>query len=286
MSIINQLYIGFSLGALYALIALGFSMVYGVLRLLNFAHSELITIGAYTSFSISQLFFDSGIIEIQDAILLLALSAIVSGIFGVLFFFIGYKSLYEKSRIAVLISAIGISVFIQNIIIYIYGAKSLAMPISNLDYSLILIIILGVATASVFYFLKRSMLGVWIRAVSDNYETAKLMGINPNKVIVTVFFIGGALAGIAGSVASMQYGTINSHMGYFFGLKAFAIAVVGGIGNLKGAILVGLFLGIIEVILISYLPDSLSHFKDAFAFCTLLLLLLIKPFGLFTKYLV
>jgi len=281
----TQIFNGLSIGAIYALIAIGFSMVYGVLRLLNFAHSELITIGAYTPFVISTYFFKNTEISLLDTFGLFLLSAIVSGLFAVAFFYIGYKSVYRKSRIAVLISAIGISVLMQSLIIFFFSAKSHATVFPNLDYSMVGIFLLVMVLLLITWMLKGTQLGIWMRAVSDDYDIARLMGIKPSRVIVAVFFIGGALAGLAGCIISMQTGSINPRMGYSYGLKAFAISVVGGIGNIWGATLVGILLGMAEVLFHAFLPDEINHFSDAFAFILLLTILFYKPKGLFTKYL-
>lgn len=285
MYFFDQLFQGISLGALYALIAIGFSMVYGVLRLLNFAHSELITSGAYASYLLSCYLFEGKNLLLTDVLILLVFSAFISGLLAILFFYVGYKSIYRKSRIAVLISAIGISVFIQSVIIFCFGGKSYATLHSNVDYSVFSIIVIVVIAIFLFWFLKNTQLGIWMRAVSDDYDTAKLMGIKPNKIIVLVFFIGGALAGVAGTIISLQDGSLNPSMGYLYGLKAFAISVVGGIGNIGGAIFIGVLLGISEVLFQAFLPEGINHFTNALIFVLLLAVLLYKPNGLFTKYL-
>lgn len=285
MYFFTQIFNGISVGAIYALIAIGFSMVYGVLRLLNFAHSELITIGAYTPYILSTYFLNGKEVSLLDTLGLFFLSEIIGGLFAVAFFYIGYKSVYRKSRIAVLISAIGISVLIQSLIVFFFSAKSHATLSSNLNYSMIGILVLVTVLLFIVWILKKTQLGIWMRAVSDDYDIAQLMGIKPSKVIIAVFFIGGALAGLAGFIISMQSGSINPRMGYSFGLKAFAISVVGGIGNIWGATLIGILLGMSEVLFHAFLPDEINHFSDAFAFILLLTILFYKPKGLFTKYL-
>lgn len=285
MYFFTQIFNGISVGAIYALIAIGFSMVYGVLRLLNFAHSELITTGAYTPYILFTFFFSSEEISLLDTFGLFLMSAIVGGLFAVAFFYIGYKSVYRKSRIAVLISAIGISVLVQSLIIFFFSAKSHATVSSKLDYSILGIFLLVMVLLLIVWVLKKTPLGIWMRAVSDDYDTAQLMGIKPSKVIVAVFFIGGALAGLAGCLIAMQSGSINPRMGYAYGLKAFSISVVGGIGNIWGAALAGILLGMAEVLFHAFLPDEVNHFSDAFAFILLLTILFYKPKGLFTKYL-
>ena len=285
MNILTQIFNGISLGAIYALIAIGFSMVYGVLRLLNFAHSELITIGAYTPYILATYFLDSKDFSFFETIGFFLLAAIISGLFAVAFFYAGYKSVYRKSRIAVLISAIGISVLIQSVIIFFFSAKSHATISANFDISFVGIVLLVAVLLFIVLGLKKTPLGIWMRAVSDDYDTARLMGINPGKVIIAVFFIGGALAGIAGCLISLQNGSINPRMGYAFGLKAFSISVVGGIGNIWGATLVGLLLGMSEVLFQAFLPDEINQYSNALAFFSLLFILFLKPKGLFTKYL-
>ena len=285
MYFLTQIYNGMSVGAIYALIAIGFSMVYGVLRLLNFAHSELITIGAYAPYLLSAYFLEGAEAPFLYALVLFLLSGIVGGLSAVVFFYVGYKSVYRKSRIAVLISAIGISVLIQSLIIFFFSAKSHATVSSFLGHSYTGIILLALVLLFITWGLKRTQLGIWMRAVSDDYDIAQLMGINPGKVIVAVFFIGGALAGFAGCIISMQSGSINPRMGYIYGLKAFAISVAGGIGNLWGAAIVGVLLGISEVLFQAFLPDGINHLNEAFAFILLLVILFYKPKGLLTRYL-
>ncbi len=285
MYFFEQILNGFALGSIYALIAIGFSMVYGLLKLLNFAHSELITIGAYTGYILTGLFPDVQEINIYFLPALIFFSSLISGVSAVLLYFIGYKHIYRKSKIAVLITAIGFSVIIQNSLKLIFGAKSISyLPLEHsININLVTLIILVLSFMLIVFFLKRTMIGISIRAVADDEETASLMGIDTLKTIIFVFFMGGALAGVVGVIMGIRDGYINPFMGFTPGLKAFSISVVGGIGNLKGAVIVGLFLGLFEVLVQSYLPGEISQLRDVFVFCLLLVILVFKPSGLFGK---
>jgi branched-chain amino acid transport system permease protein len=287
MYYIEQLYNGVSLGAIYALIAVGFSMVYGVLRLLNFAHSEVISVGAYSSYVTVGLMFKSQIVTLTDVIFLFFIAGFISGLFAVLIFLIGYRSIYEKSRVSVLISAIGISLILQNLLQINFGARShpILANTSNIDFNLLSFVVLLICYLSIYFLLKRSTFGTWIRAVSDNRLVSDLMGIKSGYVIVVVFFIGGVLAGFSGCLIGLRDGFVNPVMGFLPGLKGFAISVVGGIGNLKGAVIIGLLLGIIEVVFQAFLPEGFTQLRDAFAFFVLLGILYFKPEGIFKNYL-
>lgn len=287
MYLLEQLYNGLSLGAIYALIAVGFSMVYGVLRLLNFAHSEVISVGSYSSYMTVGLLFENQIITFTNVMFLFFIAGLVSGILAVLIFLIGYRSIYEKSRISVLISAIGISLILQNVLQIYFGARShtiLANTI-NIDFNLLSFIVLTISYIAIFFLLKKSTFGIWIRAVSDNRVVSDLMGIKSGYVIVAVFFIGGVLAGFSGCLIGLRDGFVNPVMGFLPGLKGFAISVVGGIGNIKGAVIIGLLLGITEVVLQAFLPEGFTQLRDAFAFFVLLGILYFKPEGIFKNYL-
>ncbi|NPA44611.1 MAG: branched-chain amino acid ABC transporter permease [Chlorobi bacterium] len=285
MYLIEQFINGLSLGGLYALIAVGFSMVYGVLKLLNFAHSEIITIGAYSGLIIATSLLHLEKVTLWSLLLLIVLSASISGIAAVLLYFLGYKSIYKKSRIAVLITAIGFSVIIQNILKLIFGSKSLAfLPVSDaLNMNTVVFVVLTISFLSIYLLLKKTDIGIWIRAVADDDKTADLMGINSQLIVITVFFLGGFLAGVAGIIMGLRDGFVNPYMGFTPGLKAFSIAVVGSIGNLKGAVIVGLLLGLFEVMVQSLLPGEYSQLRDILAFAFLLLILIFNPTGLFGK---
>lgn len=286
MEMIQQLVNGLSLGSIYALIALGYTMVYGIVKLINFAHGDVFMVGAFVGFySITILDF--------SFIPALILSMTVCAIFGVLIERIAYKPLRNATRIAALITAIGMSLFIEYGFIYIRGAQTEAypedvLPATNIDLfgvainsqslliflvSIILMIILQITV-------HKTKVGRAMRAVSYDADAARLMGINVDNTISATFAIGSALAGAAGVIFGLYYIKIEPLMGVLPGLKAFVAAVLGGIGIIPGAMVGGLLLGVIEA-LVSAVGYSL--WRDGVAFVVLILILIFKPQGLLGK---
>ena len=283
---IQQLVNGISLGSIYALIALGYTMVYGIVKLINFAHGDVFMVGAFIGFySITILglgFFPA-----------LLISMAACALFGVLIERIAYKPLRNATRIAALITAIGVSLFIEYGTIYIRGAQPEAypdgiVPLKSLEIfgvkisgQSILILAVSVFLMIVLQFIvHKTKIGKAMRAVSHDMDAAKLMGINVNNTISATFAIGSALAGAAGVVFGMYYTKIEPLMGIIPGLKAFVAAVLGGIGIIPGAMAGGLLLGVIEA-LVSATGGSL--WRDAVAFIVLILILIFRPAGLFGK---
>ncbi|WP_102273974.1 branched-chain amino acid ABC transporter permease [Cytobacillus massiliigabonensis] len=285
MEWIQQLINGISLGSIYALIALGYTMVYGIIKLINFAHGEVFMIGAFVGFyAIAGWglgFFPA---------LLLAMA--VCAIFGVLIERIAYRRLRNATRIAALITAIGLSLLIQYVVIYFRGAQPEAYPdaLSNKTFDLfgvqissqsILILSVSIVLMILLQFVvHRTKIGKAMRAVSHDMDAARLMGINVNTTISATFAIGSALAGAAGVFFGVYYTKIEPLMGIIPGLKAFVAAVLGGIGIIPGAMVGGLVLGVVETI-VSALGYSL--WRDAAAFIILILILLFRPSGIFGK---
>ncbi|MCH6268761.1 MULTISPECIES: branched-chain amino acid ABC transporter permease [Neobacillus] len=284
--LIQQLVNGISLGSIYALIALGYTMVYGIVKLINFAHGDVFMVGAFIGFySITVLhlgFFPA-----------LLISMVACAIFGVLIERIAYKPLRNATRIAALITAIGVSLFIEYGTIYIRGAQPEAypgniVPLKSLEVfgvkisgQSILILAVSLCLMIILQFIvHKTKIGKAMRAVSHDQDAAKLMGINVNNTISATFAIGSALAGAAGVVFGMYYTKIEPLMGIIPGLKAFVAAVLGGIGIIPGAMAGGLLLGVIEA-LVSAAGGSL--FRDAVAFVVLILILIFRPAGLFGK---
>ncbi|MDR7002530.1 branched-chain amino acid ABC transporter permease [Neobacillus niacini] len=286
MEIIQQLVNGISLGSIYALIALGYTMVYGIVKLINFAHGDVFMVGAFIGFySITFLH--------MNFFLALIISMAVCAIFGVLIERIAYKPLRNATRIAALITAIGVSLFIEYGMIYVRGAQPAAYP-DNLvpfkEISLFGVEISGqsllILATSIFlmillqFIVHKTKIGKAMRAVSHDMDAARLMGINVNNTISATFAIGSALAGAAGVIFGMYYTKIEPLMGIIPGLKAFVAAVLGGIGIIPGAMAGGLVLGVIES-LVSALGFSL--WRDGVAFIVLILILIFRPAGLFGK---
>lgn len=286
MEFIQQLVNGISLGSIYALIALGYTMVYGIVKLINFAHGDVFMVGSFVGFySITVLHL--------PFVLALILSMAFCAVFGVLIERIAYKPLRNATRIAALITAIGVSLLIENGFIYVRGAQLEAYPkdvlpdqainIFGAEISSRSLLILGVSVALMIilqFIVHKTKIGKAMRAVSFDAEAAQLMGINVDRTISSTFAIGSALAGAAGVIFGIYYIKIEPLMGVIPGLKAFVAAVLGGIGIIPGAMVGGLLLGVIES-LVSALGYSL--WRDGAAFVVLILILIFLPSGLFGK---
>lgn len=290
--IFPELVNGITLGAIYALISLGYTMVYGVLLMINFAHSEIVMAGAFfglflLSFFLKFTFFQNNLLLLLTSVFLLSMC--VSGILGAAIERLAYRPLRKTNRLMPLISAIGVSLFLQNLFMLTLSPEAKPYPsvfpavnfqlgavtINSIQIFIIIISILFMVALE--YFVNRTKLGVAIKAASSDIETAKLMGINTNSIISLVFFIGAALGGVAGILVGMYYGSIKYNMGFTYGIKAFTAAVLGGIGNIPGAMLGGFMLGILESLGAAYIS---SAYKDVFAFIILILVLIFKPTGL------
>lgn len=285
----QQLANGISLGSLYALIAIGYTMVYGILRLINFAHGDIFMLGAYLTY------YGITYTPIPWYLVFLG-AAIFTGLFGVILERLAYRPLRGSARITVLISAIGASFLLQNLAILIFGGRAKAFPIPEVFNKIIKInvgsqivsislvtFIIPVVTILLLvvltYFIKKTKTGMAMRALSKDYETASLMGINIDNTISITFFIGSFLAAVGGIMWGIKFPQLLPLMGVVPGLKCFIAAVIGGIGNIAGAVVGGFILGLGEILLVAFLP-TLSGYRDAFAFILLIIILLIKPTGL------
>ncbi len=285
MEWLQQLINGISLGSIYALIALGYTMVYGIIKLINFAHGEVFMVGSFLGF-IAISVWDFGFFPA----LLFSMGA--CAVFGVLIERIAYKRLRNATRIAALITAIGVSLLIQNGVIYIRGAQLITYPevFENKSFMLfgaqistqaILILSVSIALMLILYIIvHKTKIGKAMRAVSHDAEAAKLMGINVDNTISATFAIGSALAGAAGVIFGVYYTKIDPLMGVIPGLKAFVAAVLGGIGIIPGAMVGGLLLGVVETTVNAM---GFSLWRDAAAFIILILILIFKPEGIFGK---
>lgn len=287
----QQLTNGLAVGGIYALIALGYTMVYGILRLINFAHGDLFTLGAYLGLT---LLISLGLSEILSGFLVAGVLIIMAmglvAVAGYLLERTAYRPLRNSNRLAAVVSALGASIFCQNAIMLVYGPRSQVYPsgiLPNASLSLLGVDIplmrFLMFAASVllmcllFWFIHRTRTGAAIRAVAIDQGAAKLMGIDVNRIISLVFLIGPALGGAAGVMVGLYYGQITYDMGFSFGLKAFTAAILGGIGNIPGAMLGGLLLGVIEALGAAYISIA---WKDAIAFFVLILILIFRPTGL------
>jgi branched-chain amino acid transport system permease protein len=286
MELVQQIINGISLGSIYALIALGYTMVYGIVKLINFAHGDIFMIGSFIGF------YSITILNLR-LFPALILSMVVCAIFGVLIERIAYKPLRNATRIAALITAIGVSLFIENGFIYIRGAQPVAypgdiLPIKNIEWFGLTISsqslsILGISITLMIFLqliVHKTKIGKAMRAVSLDYDAARLMGINVNNTISATFAIGSALAGAAGVIFGLYYIKIEPLMGIIPGLKAFIAAVLGGIGLIPGAMVGGLLLGLIESLVSA---AGFSLWRDGVAFIVLILILIFRPSGLLGK---
>lgn len=285
--LIQQLINGISLGSIYALIALGYTMVYGIVNLINFAHGDVYMLGAYIGFFVTT---NLGLGFIPALLISMVLCAII----GMLIEAGAYKPMRHSTRIAVLITAISVSLFLENGMTYLVGPEKKIFPKVLAEHSIklfngnvvidsrnIYIIIITVALMVILqYVVHRTKIGKSMRAVSQDSEAAQLMGINVDRTISFTFAVGSALAGAAGVLVGIYYNTIDPLMGITPGIKAFVAAVIGGIGLIPGAVFGGFFLGMIETLISAY---GNSLYKDAVAFIILIIILLIKPTGLFGK---
>ena len=282
---IQQLINGVSLGSIYALIALGYTMIYGIIKLINFAHGDIYMVGAYLGFFAITV----GNLPILPALLI---SMAVTACLGMLVEKLAYKPLRHAPRISILITAIGVSFFLEYASMYFVTPTPRTFPnvIENISFNVAGFIINGqqllifsitiILMAILTYIVQKTKLGKAMRAASFDTETAQLMGVDSDKIISMTFCIGSALAAAAGVLVGVYYNTIDPLMGIMPGLKAFVAAVLGGIGILPGAVVGGIILGVIEALVSGFIS---STFRDAAAFAILILVLLIKPSGLFGK---
>jgi branched-chain amino acid transport system permease protein len=288
---LQQLTNGLAVGGIYALIALGYTMVYGVLKLINFAHGDLFTLGAYLGLTLLASLGLTG--HLGPLLGLLLLAVLVMGLValtGVLLERAAYRPLRQSPRLSAVVSALGGSIFLQNTIMLIYGARvhvypqgilpKMALEIGGLSIPLVRILVFVVSLllmGALFLFIQRTRLGTAIRAAAIDQSAARLMGINVDQVILIVFLIGPGLGGVAGLLVGLYYGQVNFTMGWIYGLKAFTAAILGGIGNIPGAMVGGLLLGVIEALGAAYISVA---WKDAIAFFVLIVILIVRPTGI------
>jgi branched-chain amino acid transport system permease protein len=291
----QELVNGIVVGALYSLVALGFSMVYGVLKLLNFAHGDLYMVGAFAGYFVIQWFGGSKALTIPVPLLLVimfVLAAALTGGLGVAIERFAYRPLRNAPRIAPLITAIGISFFLENAALLLFGGQfriyntSDFIPFSSgfrigsvsVDAVQIMVVVLGIALMiGLQQLVVRTRLGKQMRAVAVDREAAEMLGINVNFTIAATFFLGSALAGVAGVMAGLLFNQVTNTIGFLAGLKAFTAAVVGGIGSLPGAMLGGLLIGMAESFVTGYVS---STFTNLLVFGLLIAVMLVRPTGL------
>jgi branched-chain amino acid transport system permease protein len=286
----QQLTNGLAVGSIYALIALGYTMVYGVLKLINFAHGDLFTYGAYLGMTLLTSLALQGRIGLVAGLVVLAAMVIgLVALIGAVLERAAYRPLRDAPRLSAVVSALGASIFLQNTLMLVYGARyqvypdvlpQTAVAIGSLRIPLVRIGVVAVSfgmMAALWAFVQKTKTGTAIRAAAIDQGAARLMGIDVNRVIRLVFLIGPALGGLAGLLVGLYYGQINFSMGWTYGMKAFTAAILGGIGNIPGAMVGGLLLGVIEAMGAAYLSVA---WKDAFAFVVLIGILIVRPSGL------
>ena len=295
----QQILNGLVLGSIYALIALGYTMVYGIMGLINFAHGEVVMIGAMVTISVLGLLAHWGVHLPGVVQVLLALMAAipVCMLLGFTIERVAYRPLRNAPRLAPLITAIGLSILLQNIAVLLWGRNYIPFPpllphhiililgASITDLQLVIIVLALALMVSLLLVVEKTKLGRAMRATSQNPAVASLMGVNVNQIISATFMMGAGLAAIAGVMVAANYEQAHSQMGFLIGLKAFTAAVLGGIGNLGGAVVGGLLLGIIESLGAGYIGDLTggflgSNYQDIFAFAVLILVLVFRPSGL------
>ncbi len=288
---VQQLINGLAVGSIYALVALGYTMVYGILKLINFAHGDLFTIGAYCGMTLLVSAGLAGALPVPVAIILVFIMvAIFVAMMGFMLERVAYRPLRNASRLSAVVSALGASIFFQNAIMLVYGARFFVYPeVARPSFMITIgsweipgIRILVILTSlllmlALHLFVHRTRTGAAMRAVSIDQGAARLMGINVNRVISIVFMIGPGLGGAAGMMVGMYYGQIDFVMGWSYGLKAFTAAILGGIGNIPGAMLGGLLLGVIEAMSAAYIAAA---WKDVIAFGVLICILIVRPTGI------
>lgn len=283
--ILQQLVNGLFLGSIYALLALGYTMVYGIIGLINFAHGEIYMIGSFIGYYLINTYH-------MNFFAALVISMVISAFLGVVIEFLAYRPLRKSTRIAALITAIGVSYFLQNIMIYFFSSNTRAFPqvIKRVKYDLGFISVsniqLMILLISVFLMIllqliiKKSKMGKAMRAVSVDSDAAELMGISVNKTISFTFALGSALAAAGGVLIGLYYNSIDPTMGTVPGLKAFVAAVLGGIGSIPGAALGGFLIGMLETLTTVM---GFSMYKDAVVYAVLIIILLIRPAGILGK---
>jgi branched-chain amino acid transport system permease protein len=296
---LQQVLNGLVLGSVYALVALGYTMVYGILGLINFAHGEVVMIGAMVALTVMNALLGAAVGLPPAVILAMALATAIVVCMALAFSIerVAYRPLRRAPRLAPLITAIGMSILLQNLAMLIWGRQYHTFPklvpvtphsfggASITDLQIVIIVLSGLIMAGLLLLVHYTRLGRAMRATAENPTVAGLMGVNVNRIISATFVIGAALAAVAGVLVAANYSIAHYSMGFMLGLKAFTAAVLGGIGNLPGAMVGGLLLGLIESIGAGYIGDLTggafgSNYQDVFAFLVLVLVLVFRPTGI------
>jgi len=283
--IFQQIFNGIVLGSIYALLALGMAIIYGILGLINFAHGALITVGAFCFYLLFSVFH-------WPFILVICLSIALGGLMGFILEAIGYRKLRGGPGLSLLITSLGIYIFIENVVKLLVSPQPYAFSMPSILDNMVntfitfrlidLFIIATTLTIMICFaiFVKRNKIGIAMRGISESVETAKLVGINVNQVIIWSFIIASAIAALTGFMWGSKYGQISYDMGFMPGVIAFVSIVIGGIGSIPGAVLGGFLVGLIQTFSIGFLPPGWAMYRDAIVFALLIIVLLIKPTGI------
>lgn len=290
----EQLVNGLALGSFYALVAIGYSMVYGVMKLINFAHGDLFTLGSYLGYTL--LVIGSGWVTstfgVWGGVVVAMLGTMLGvGLAGLALERVAYSPVYKAGRLPLVVSALGASIFISNGIMAVWGPRFQAYPIEGIptgsiilfgDFrisilKLVTILVSLALMAAIYYIVEKTLFGAAIRASALDRETATIMGIDFRKIILFVFFVGPALGGLAGVFAGLNYTRIIFNLGWGYGLKAFTAVILGGIGNIPGAMLGGLLLGLMEALFEGFVSGA---WKNVFVFLILIIILIVRPTGI------
>jgi branched-chain amino acid transport system permease protein len=274
----QQLVNGLSLGSLYALVAIGFSMIYGIVRLINFAHGDLVMVGAFSTLAMVGL----GV----PWPLILVFVLMIGALAGMTIESVVFRPIRGAPQVTGFIATLAVSIVIQNSALMLLNMQQ-RVPLGGVSASLTDIVIICltlVLIAVLFYVVYRTRLGTAMRATAENLTAARLMGVAVNRTILAAFAIGSALAAVAGLFWGGKFGQIDPLLGFVPGLKAFVACVIGGVGSIGGAMLGGYILGLAEVLFVGLLPQELAGYRDAFVFLLLIVILLVKPSGLFVRH--
>jgi len=298
---LQQLINGLVLGSVYALVALGYTMVYGILGLINFAHGDVVMVGALVALTVASALAASGLPAPVVLALATAAAILVCVALGVTIERVAYRPLRRAPRLAPLITAIGVSILLQYSAALIWSKQYISMPdlfkhdiysiggAQFTDLQAVVFLLACAVMAGLLWFIKSSRIGRAMRATEQNPEVAGLMGVDTNRIIAFTFFLGSAIGAVAGVMVVLYYGLGHYFMGFMLGLKAFTAAVLGGIGNVVGAMLGGLLLGVIESLASGYIGDITggvlgSNYRDIFAFLVLVTVLVLRPSGLLGQH--
>lgn len=287
---LQQLVNGLTIGSLYALVALGYTMVYGVMKLINFAHGDLVALSAFAGLTIYTQVFGEGVTSLVSVVTVFVFTAAIISVVGVILERLAYKPLRTAPRLSAVVSALGAGLVIQNAIMLLWGPNMKIFPsellpstlwdINGVVFTFTQLMILGLSAIlmiGLFLFINRTKLGTAIRAVAIDQDAAKLMGINVNRIIMIIFIIGSALGAIAGLFIGIYYRGVTFNMGWMYGLNAFVAAIIGGIGNIPGAMIGGLALGMFNAMISGYIS---SEWAETFTFILLIVILIFRPRGI------